>query len=115
MPIKAMWLCTDQRRVNGMQMTLLGLNPEIYQMPIATAEDFHANLSQLLESEGGSQTLEALYFLKSCGWLEKESLNIFSLKTSPDYFHTITEIPSLQSFSPLPTVGMMCNGKYLIA
>jgi hypothetical protein len=37
------------------------------------------------------------------------------MRTSPDCFHTITEIPSLQSFSPLPTVGMMCNGRYLIA
>ena len=65
-----------------MQMTLQELSPKSFRKLTATASDFHARLSALLESEEASKIQEELCFLKSCGWLESESLVYFSQKTS---------------------------------
>ena len=65
-----------------MQMTLQELSPKSFRRLTATASDFHARLSALLESEEASKIQEELCFLKSCGWLESESLVYFSPKTS---------------------------------
>lgn len=65
-----------------MQMTLQELSPKSFRKLTATASDFHARLSALLESEEASKIQEELCFLKSCGWLESESLVYFSPKTS---------------------------------
>lgn len=65
-----------------MQMTLQELSPKSFRKLTATASDFHARLSALLESEEASKIQEELCFLKSCGWLESESLGYFSQKTS---------------------------------
>lgn len=65
-----------------MQMTLQELSPKSFRKLTATASDFHARLSVLLESEEALKIQEELCFLKSCGWLESESLVCFSPKTS---------------------------------
>lgn len=65
-----------------MQMTLQELSPKSFRKLTATASDFHARLSALLESEEALKIQEELCFLKSCGWLESESLVYFSPKTS---------------------------------
>lgn len=65
-----------------MQMTLQELSPKSFRKLTATASDFHARLSVLLESEEALKIQEELCFLKSCGWLESESLVYFSPKTS---------------------------------
>lgn len=65
-----------------MQMTLQELSPKSFRRLTATASDFHARLSVLLESEEALKIQEELCFLKSCGWLESESLVYFSPKTS---------------------------------
>lgn len=65
-----------------MQMTLQELSPKSFRRLTATASDFHARLSALLESEEALKIQEELCFLKSCGWLESESLVYFSPKTS---------------------------------
>ena len=66
-------------------MTYEQLSLPICQNVTATASDFHARLSALLESEGASMIHEELYFLKSCGWLKSESLQYFSLKMLQDF------------------------------
>lgn len=83
-----------------MQMTLEMFNPEICQTQTATAEDFLARVSALLESGGGSRIHEELYSLKSCGWRQYKNLNIFSWKTSPDCFPTM-EVKLLELSSQL--------------
>ncbi len=64
---------------------------------------------------GGSRTHEALYFLKSCGWQKYETLNIFSLRTSKDFFPTMEDKLSEQSSQLWGNVGMMSNGRCLTA
>lgn len=83
-----------------MQMTLEMFNPEICQTQTATAEDFLARVSALLESGGGSRIHEELFSLKSCGWRQYKNLNIFSWKTSPDCFPTM-EVKLLELSSQL--------------
>ena len=51
----------------------------------ATVLDFHARLSALLDTEEDLKIQEALYSLKSCGWLKRDSLKYFSLKMFQDY------------------------------
>ena len=50
----------------------------------ATVSAFHAKVSVLLESGAVSQILEALSFLKSCGWLKNDTLNYYSRKMYGD-------------------------------
>ena len=50
-----------------------------------TVLDFHARLSALLDTEEDLKIQEALYSLKSCGWLKSDSLKYFSLKMFQDY------------------------------
>lgn len=71
-----------------MQETSQQLSLPIFQKLTATASDFHVRLSALLESDTASQIQEALYSLKSCGWLKSESLKFFSLKMLQDFLTT---------------------------
>lgn len=50
-----------------------------------TVLDFHARLSALLDTEEDLKIQEALYSLKSCGWLKSDSLKYFSQKMFQDY------------------------------
>ena len=54
-----------------------------------TASDFRARVSALAESVEVSQIHEALYSLKSCGWLKNESLKYFSQKMLLDFLTTM--------------------------
>src|SRR5690554_5020487 len=101
------------QRESGLKMTLQLFNQENYQQQTFTLEDFHAKVSALLESEEVSKIHEELFSLNSCGWLEKESLNIYSLRTSKDYFPTMEEKLSEQSSIPYGNVGIMQNGRHL--
>ena len=65
-------------------MTYEQLTLPICQSAKFTVEDFRVRVSALLESEEVSTILEELYSLKSCDWLKKDSLSIYSLKTSKD-------------------------------
>jgi len=96
-------------------MTLGQLTLGSFPKQTATRQDFHAKVSVLLENGGGSKTQEALYFLKSCGWLKPESLNTFSLKTSEGFFPMMEERLSEQSSALYGNWGTMRNGKCLTA
>ena len=84
MPIKVTSPCIDQRRMNGMQETLEQLSLPISPKPMCTVSDFRARVSALLDSDTVSKIREGLSFLKSCGLLKSESLNIYSLRMSQD-------------------------------
>ena len=98
-----------------MQMTLQELSPQSFQKLTATASDFHARLSALLEIDEASKILEELCFLKSCGWLKSESLVYFSPKTLKDFLTTRGGEHSESSSAPWTSWGMMSNGKCLTA
>ena len=81
----------------------------------STASDFHARLSAWQESEGALKIQEALYSLKSCGWLKNDTL-IFSLpKMSKDCSITTTDEHSEQSSEQWMNWGTMSNGKFVTA
>ena len=50
-----------------------------------TVLDFHARLSALLDTEEDLKIQEALYSLKSCGWLKSDSLKYFSVRMLQDF------------------------------
>ena len=64
---------------------------------------------------GGSQILEELYFLKSCGWLKSESLKYYSPKMSRDYLTTMRDGPLEPSSEQWMNWGTMWSGSYLTA
>lgn len=98
-----------------MQMTLQELSPKSFQKLTATASDFHARLSALLESEEASKIQEELCFLKSCGWLESESLVYFSPKTSEVSSTMRGDKRSESSYPQWMSWGTMSNGRCLTA
>lgn len=98
-----------------MQMTLQELNPKSFRRLTATASDFHARLSALLESEEASKIQEELCFLKSCGWLESESLVYFSPKTSEVSSTMRGGKHSESSYPQWMSWGTMSNGRCLTA
>ena len=98
-----------------MQMTLEELCPEICPKQRCTVSDFHAKLSQLLESKEVLEIQEALSFLKSCGLLKRESLIYYSPKMSRDFSATIGGEHSESSSEQWMSWGMMSNGSYLTA
>ena len=53
-----------------------------------TVLDFHARLSALLDTDEDLKIQEALYSLKSCGWLKSDSLKYFSQKMLQDFLTT---------------------------
>ena len=67
--------------MNGLQMTLQELNPEICRQLIVTVSDFRVKLSRFLESEGDLKIQEELCSLRSCGLLKSDTLQFFSQKT----------------------------------
>lgn len=71
--------------MNGLQMTLQELNPEICQRLIVTVLDFRVKLSRFLESEGDLKIQEELCSLRSCGLLKSDTLQFFSQKTLEDF------------------------------
>ena len=98
-----------------MQETSEQLCLGICQKQKCTASDFHARLSVLLETEKVSRILEALSFLRSCGWLKSESLTYYSQKMSKGFSTTMKAEPSEQSSEQWMNWGTMSNGKYVTA
>ena len=98
-----------------MQEILQQLSLGNFQKPKCTASDFHARLSQLLESEEVLKIQEALSFLRSCGWLKSDTLIFFSPKMLKGFSTTITEELSEQSSEQWMSWGTMQNGKYVTA
>ena len=96
-------------------MTLQQLNLGICHEPTATVQDFLAKVSVLLASEEVSKIHGALSSLKSCGWRKYKDLNIFSLRTSRDCFHTMEKELSAQSSRLFMNWGTMQNGRCLTA
>ena len=98
-----------------MQMTLQELSPKSFRKLTATASDFHARLSVLLESEEALKIQEELCFLKSCGWLESKSLVYFSPKTSEASSTMRGDKPSESLHPQWMSWGTMSNGRCLTA
>ena len=80
-----------------------------------TAEDFHAKVSQLLGSEEVLKIQEALSFLRSCGWLKSDTLNIYSLRMSKDCSTMRGGQPLKRSSEQWMNWGTVSNGRCLTA
>ena len=96
-------------------MTYEQLSLPICQNVRCTVSDFHAKVSALAESVEVSQIHEALYSLKSCGWLKNESLKYFSQKMLLDFLTTMGGQHSEQSSLQWQSWGILWNGKCLTA
>lgn len=90
-------------------------NQESSQSTTCSREDFLARVSALLGSGEDLTIQEELYSLKSHDWLKNDSLSIFCLKTSGDYFRTMEEKLLEQSSTPFQTWGTVSNGRCLTA
>src|SRR5699024_1964545 len=91
------------------------LSLKICQNSTVSQEDFLANLSVLLAKGEGFKIQEELYSLKSRELFEKESQNLFSLKTSKGCLITMEGGLSEQSSTLFGNWGMMSNGNCLTA
>ena len=100
---------------NGMQLTLPGFDPKMFQKPIVTVSDFHVRLSALLETDEALKMHEELYFLKSCGLLKSDTLKYFSQKMSQGYLTTGMESHLMSSSTQWQNWGILSNGKCLTA
>ena len=103
---------TNQMDETSEEFTLMKSPAQIYSL-----EDFHAQLSALLEDEQdlGQKIHEVLSFLKSAdSSLVKES-HIYSLKTLKDSSTTTEGEPLELSSQVWMNWGMTCNGNVLTA
>ena len=100
---------------NGIQLTLPGLDPKIFQKPTVTVSDFLVRLSVLLETDEALKMHEELYFLKSCGLLKRDSLKYYSQKMLRDFSTTEGGSHSTLSSIQWQTWGTLSNGKCLTA
>ena len=91
------------------------LTLEICQNVNVTVSAFHVKVSQLLEGGVDSKTLEALSFLRSCGWLKPDTLKFYSQKMSRDCSTTMGGQPLEPSSEQWMNWGTMSNGNYLTA
>src|SRR5574344_914795 len=76
--------------------------------------DFLVNLLALQEKDEDLKTLEALYFLKLRGFSKTKSPNILYSKMLKAYLTTTVEELSQLSLAFSPTLGIKCNGRFLI-
>ena len=81
---------------------------------ISSVRDFLANLSLLQEKDEDLTTPEALSFLKLHGFSKTKSPNILYSKMSKAYLTTTVEELSQLSLAFSPTLGIKCNGRFLI-
>ena len=79
-----------------------------------SAEDFLASLSRLQEKDAALKTPEAQCFLKSHGFSRTNDPDILYSKTLKAYLITTVEKLSKQYLKFSPTLGIKCNGNYLI-
>ena len=89
--------------------------PQSYPTLISWLEDSHVKHFLLQEKEEGLMTQEEHCFLKSHGFYERKSPDIFYSKTYEVYYLTTREKLSRQYLKYSPTWGIMCNGRYIIA
>lgn len=102
---------------NGTQITLLELDPNLYQRQNVTVSDFRARLSALRDIEEDLKILEELYSLKSCGLLKKDTLKYYSLKMSPDCLTMRGGVTFEVIIETMAELGyfvewQVCNSKY---
>ena len=95
-------------------MTSEQLTHQQCQILISSVVDFLASLSQLLEKDEDLKTPEALSFLNSQGFCETKNPNILYSKTLKAYLTTTVEELSQLSLKFSPTLGIRCNGRFLI-
>src|SRR5574344_1045939 len=76
--------------------------------------DFLVNLLALQEKDEDLTTFEALYFLKLHGFSKTKSPNILYSKTLKGYLTTTVEELLQLSLAFSPTLGIRCNGRFLI-
>lgn len=96
-----------------MQEILQQLSLMTFQKPKYTVSDFRARVSVLLDSEEVLKIQEALYSLRLCDWLKKESLIYYSQKMSKDFSTMTTGEPSERSSEQWMNWGTMSNGRYV--
>jgi len=99
---------------NATQQTLLKSQQKTSQTTISSAEVFPANLLAWLEKEEDLTTPEALSFLTSLGFLRKKDPDIFYSKMLKVCLVMTKEKLSRLCLGFSPTLGMECNGRYLI-
>ena len=93
---------------------------EIYQITLTSfVEDFHAKHSQLVGSEKGLMTVEALSFLKLHGFSDITEIlgsqyPVFYSKMLKAYLTTTVDAHLLQSTEFLVTLGIPLSFNYLI-
>src|SRR5574344_863563 len=76
--------------------------------------DFLVNLFQLQEKDEDLTTQEALCFLKSHGFSKTKNPNILYSKMLKGYLTTTVEELLQLSLKFSPTLGIKCNGRFLI-
>lgn len=84
--------------------------------PILTSsvEDFLAKLSQLPEEDKDLTTAGAISFLTSFGFSKTKDPDIWYSKTLKGYLITTVDKLSSPLLKNLPTLGIECNGRFLI-
>ena len=95
-------------------MTSQQLTPQNSPISISYVADFLANLFRLQEKDEDLKTQEAQCFLKSHGFSKTKNPNILFSKTLKAYLITMEEELSKQYLKFSPTLGIKCNGNYLI-
>lgn len=83
--------------------------------PMSSLSD---SLAKILQSLANEQDLkgvrEAVFSLRQLEYCGLKNPSISLLKTCPDYSALMTVVTSTQQLECLPTLGMTCNGKFLI-
>ena len=95
-------------------MTSEKLTHQQCQTLISSVVDFLANLSLLQEKDEDLKTPEAHSFLKSQGFCTTKNPNILYSKTLKGYLTTTVEELLQLSLKFSPTLGIKCNGRFLI-
>ena len=87
---------------------------ENFPTSTSSLEDFLVKLSALLEKDSDLERREVLYFLISHGFSATKNPDILYSKMYEVYFLMTLEGLSRQSLGFSPTLGIWCNGNYLI-
>lgn len=99
-----------------MQQTFEQLSLEKYPTSTVSVPDFLAKITASLhQCDSALKAIEVASFMKSAESPELKNLNIFSLKTSRDYFQSVEQCISQTSLLPWRNWGISLNGRCVTA
>lgn len=99
----------------SMKETCRQLTLPISLPPISSLSDGLAKIIAILgNGQDKEKVQEAVYSLRQLEYSGLKSPSISLLRTCPDYSRLMTVMTSTKHLDCLPTLGMTCNGKFLI-